>query len=223
MPRLTQHLIVTVEQLFKSQEGHLPWLVILLCNSHFQHQVICIIVDEAHNIHFSGLSHYGLDAFWLAWGRLDEIKAILLQKTHWCACSATFTLLALQTVKNKVLHSNYVYIYVTSNRANTIYVAHQVVNSIDDLQNYLCFLMLLFHPTVQPCVLIFVDNKKHAACIASHLDSCLPPTIQNKGIIVHYHSKMSKKYLQNAHDSFIGEDGVCWIMVAMSAQSVVKS
>ena len=29
------------------------------------------IVDEVHNIHFSGLSHYGLDAFQLAWGQLD--------------------------------------------------------------------------------------------------------------------------------------------------------
>ena len=75
----------------------------------------------------------------------NEIKAILLQKTRWCACSATFTLLALRTVKNKVLHSNYVYIYVTSNCANTIYAVHQVVNSIDDLWNYLCFLMSLFH------------------------------------------------------------------------------
>jgi len=222
MPGLAQHLIVTVEQLFKSREGHLPRLGILLRNSHFQRRVIRIIVDEVHNIHFSGLSHYGLDAFRPAWGRLDELKAILLQKTHWCACLATFTPLALWTVENKVLHSNHVYIHVTSNRPNMIYAMHQVVNSIDDLRNYLCFLMSPFHPGLQPRVLIFVNNKKLAARIASHLDSCLPPTIQNKGIVVHYHSKMSEKYLQNAHDSFIQEDGACRIMVATSAQSVVR-
>ena len=51
MPRLTRHLIVTVEQLFKSQEGHLPRLGILLHNSHFQHQVICII-RGAHRSRF---------------------------------------------------------------------------------------------------------------------------------------------------------------------------
>ncbi|EDR07604.1 uncharacterized protein LACBIDRAFT_327990 [Laccaria bicolor S238N-H82] len=80
--------------------------------------------------------------------------------------------------------------------------------------------MSLFHPAIQPHVLIFVDNKKLAACIASHLDSCLPPTIQNKGIVVHYHSKMPEKYLKKAHDSFIREDGICRIMVATLAQSV---
>ncbi|KAF8906797.1 hypothetical protein CPB84DRAFT_1813709 [Gymnopilus junonius] len=77
-----------------------------------------------------------------------------------------------------------------------------------------------FHPALQPRVLIFIDNKKLAARISSHLDLCLAPTLQNKGIIVHYHSKMSEKYLQIAHDSFIREDGVCRIMVATSAQSV---
>jgi superfamily II DNA helicase RecQ len=113
--------------LFKSREGHLPRLGILLRNNHFQRRVIRIIVDEAHNVHIAGLPRYGIDAFRPAWGKLDELKAILLQMTRWTACSATFTRLALRTVETKIMRSNYVSIHLTSNRPNTVYATHQVV------------------------------------------------------------------------------------------------
>ncbi|PPR05782.1 hypothetical protein CVT26_010156 [Gymnopilus dilepis] len=219
-PGLARHLIVTVEQIFMTPEGHLPRLGVLIRNSHFQRLVVRVTVDEAHNIYFAGSSRYGLDAFREAWGRLDELKAILLQTTRWCACSATFTSLALRSVQDKIMRSNHVFIRVTSNRPNTIYAKHQVVGSIDDLRNYQCFLMSPYHPGLQPRVLIFVDNKRLAACIADFLDSCLPPAMQDTGVVVHYHSKMSVKYLKGAHDSFVHPNGSCRIMVATSAQSV---
>jgi superfamily II DNA helicase RecQ len=76
-PGRAWQLIVTVEQLFKSREGHLPRLAIFLRKQHFQRYVVRIVVDEAHNIHTAGLPLYGLDAFRPAWGRLGELKAIL--------------------------------------------------------------------------------------------------------------------------------------------------
>jgi hypothetical protein len=79
-----------------------------------------------------------------------------------------------------------------------------------------------FHLAFQPRVLIFVDNKKLASRIAAYLDSCLPPYYRNKGLVRHYHSKMSEKYLQVSHNSFVDPDGICRIMVATSAQSVVR-
>lgn len=45
-PGCTQLLIMTVEQLFKSQEGHLPCLAILLKNLQFQKYIVCIIVND---------------------------------------------------------------------------------------------------------------------------------------------------------------------------------
>ena len=222
-PGLARHLIVTVEQLFKSREGHLPRLANLLRNHHFQKRVIRVIVDEAHNIHTAGLSHYGLDAFRPAWGRLDEIKAILPQTTRWCSCSATFTPLVLKTVETKVLCPSYVPIHLSSNRPNTTYAIHEVVDSIDNLQNYQCFLAAPFILEKQPRVLIFVENKALAMRIALFLDSLLPPQFQKKGVVLHYHSVMSEKYLSRSHDAFTTPTGVCRIMVATSAQSVVCS
>lgn len=76
-PGIARLLIVTVEQLFKSREGHLPHLALLLCNHSFQKHITRVVVDEAHNIYTAGLPHYGLEAFHPAWGRLGELRAIL--------------------------------------------------------------------------------------------------------------------------------------------------
>ena len=141
--------------------------------------------------------------------------------TRWSACSATFTPHALKAVQSKILRSNYIPIHTTSNCPNTTYAAHQVVNSIEDLQNYQCFLLSPFHLASQPRVLIFVDNKTLATRITWFLDSLLPPLLQSQGIILHYHSSMSEKFLKQSHDAFTTSNGICQIMVTTSAQSVV--
>ncbi|KAH8981064.1 P-loop containing nucleoside triphosphate hydrolase protein [Lactarius akahatsu] len=182
-PGTARVLIVTVEQLFKSREGHLPRLALLLRNRSFQKHLARIVVDEAHNIYTAGLPHYGLDAFCPAWGRLDELRAIF--------------------------PASYVSIHVSSNRPNTMYATHEVVNSIEDLCNYECFLAVPFSMATQPRVLIFVDNKGLACRISSHLDSCLPPQLRNKGI-----------YLEATHEAFTTPSGTCRVLVATSSQSV---
>ncbi|KAF8265910.1 hypothetical protein EI94DRAFT_1702138 [Lactarius quietus] len=72
-------IIVTVKLFFKSCEGHFPHLALLICDLQFQKHITCVIVNKAYNIHTAGLPHYGLDAFCPAWGRLDELKAIIPQ------------------------------------------------------------------------------------------------------------------------------------------------
>jgi hypothetical protein len=101
------------------------------------------------------------------------------------------------------------------------YAAHEVINNINNLCNYECFLADPFSLDAQPRVLIFVDNKDLACRIASHLDCCLPPQYQDKGVVKHYHSKMSLRYLQATHEAFTTPSGKCRVLVATSSQSVV--
>ena len=68
LPGTARHLIVTVEQLFRSREGHLPRLYVLIRNQGFQKLINRVNVDEVHHVHTAGLPHYGLDAFRPAWG-----------------------------------------------------------------------------------------------------------------------------------------------------------
>ncbi|KAF8258171.1 P-loop containing nucleoside triphosphate hydrolase protein, partial [Lactarius quietus] len=213
-------LIIMVEQLFKSCKGHFPRLGLLLRNLQYQKHIVHVVIDKAHNIHTAGLSHHSLDAFHPAWGHVDELKVILPWSMHWILLSATFPPHIHATIKKKLLHPGYNSIHVTSNRLNTVYAKCEVVNSIEDVQNYECFLVCPFSVESQPRVLIFVDKKELACQIAAHLDSCLPSKHQDKGIVRHYHSKMSQQYLQLTHNAFTELTGDCHVLVATSGQSV---
>ena len=218
-----RHFIVTVEQLFKTSDGRSRRLNFLIRNClPFQRKIIRINVDEAHFIHTAGLPLYGLPPFYPAWGRLDEIKVSLPNHVRWKAFSATFPPHILKTIAEKVLKINYIPIHVTSNRPNTMYATHQVHGSIEDARNYECFIKNPFELKEQPHVLIFFDNDMFLTNkVAQDLNACLPAQFRGRGIVRHYHSGMSKGYLQQAYDSFVKEDGECRILV-ISGQSVVS-
>lgn len=156
-----------------------------------------------------------------AWGQLDELKVLLPKGIHWAAFSMTFPTYILKAVETKVLRPNYISIHITSNRPNTMYATHCVENKIDDPRNYECFLTTPFDLNTQPRVLIFVDDKDLTNTVASHLDHCLPENYQGKGFVRHYHSGMSQDYLQQAHEAFTNDDGICCILVTTSGQSMV--
>jgi len=103
VPGEARHLIVTVEQLFRSREGHFPRLYVLLHDQRFQKLVLRFNVDEAHHIHTAGVPLYGLDAFRPAWGKLGELKALLSTKVRWHCFSATFAPHILKTVEARLL------------------------------------------------------------------------------------------------------------------------
>ena len=195
----------------------------LVRNLRFQKHVVRVIVDEAHNIHTAGLAQHGLDAFRPAWGRLDELRAILPHGVRWAFLSATFPPHIRAAIEKKHLQPGYISIHVTLNCPNTIYAAHEVMNSIEELQNYECFLACPFSLESQPRVLIFVDKTDLACRIAAHLDARLPSEYRDMGIIRHYHSMMSQKYLQVTHEAFTTPTENCRVLVATSGQSVVSS
>ncbi|KAF8225112.1 P-loop containing nucleoside triphosphate hydrolase protein [Tricholoma matsutake] len=208
-----RHIIVTVEQLFKTPEGHLPCLAILLRNKHFQRRIGRIHVDEAHFIHTAGLGHYGGKPFRPAWAQLDELKAILPRSIPWQALSATLR-------ESKILSPNYISIRISSNRPNTMYATHRVISNLEEPRNYECFLRQPFDLRSQPRVLIFFDDTDLAAVISDYLDAQLPADLRGKGIVRHYHSGMSETYLQRAHAAFTDPDGICKILCATSGESI---
>ncbi|KAF8055298.1 P-loop containing nucleoside triphosphate hydrolase protein [Lyophyllum atratum] len=219
-PGTAQHIITTVEQLFKMPTGHMSRLGILMRNRFFQRRIRRIHVDEAHFIHLAGLDRYGVNAFRPAWGQLDTLKTLLPHTVTWQALSATFPPHILKTVENKVLRPNHISIRVSSNRPNTTYATHCVVSSIDAVKNYECFLLRPFIFEDQPRVLIFFDSMKLANNVADHLDQQLPPGLRGRGIVRHYHSGMSPEYLQHVHSAFTEINGICKILCATSGESV---
>ena len=128
----------------------------------------------------------------------------------------------LKIVTQKVLKPNYIMIHLTSNRLNTMYATHQLHGSLEDPRNYECFVQHPFDFNQQPHVLIFFDDKGLTKKVAQHLNEQLPPEFRGRGIVRHYHSGMSERYLKRVHGSFVSEDGMCRILVATSGESVVS-
>ncbi|KAF8150858.1 P-loop containing nucleoside triphosphate hydrolase protein [Crassisporium funariophilum] len=215
-----QLLIITVEQIFRTPEGHFPRMAVTLRQPAFQSLVSRFCVDEAHSFYTAGFALYGLPAFRPAWGKLHELKALLRPSIPWHFFLATFPPHILNLVQEKLLRSGFEYIHVTSNRPNIIYATHQVENSIEDVRNYKCFLQSPFEADRQPHVLIFFDDKKLTTKVEAHLESCLPLRERGKGIVRYYHSSMSKGYLEEVHEDFISPDGTCKILIATSGESV---
>ena len=82
VPGEARHLIVTVELLIRSREGHFPRLNVLLRDQCFQKLVLRVNVDEAHHIHTAGVPLYGLDAFRPACGKLGQGGMVLNDKVY---------------------------------------------------------------------------------------------------------------------------------------------
>ena len=218
----TQLLIVTVEQLFQTPEGHFPRMAILLRQLTSQSLISQFCVNEAHSFYTAGFALYGLPAFQPSWGKLPELKASLRLSIPWHFFSATFSPHILDLLKEKLLRPGYDIVHITSNRPNIIYASHQVENSIENVCNYECFLQSPFNADSQPHVLIFFDDKKSTTKVEAHLESCLPPQERGKGIIRYYHSSMSKDYLEKVHNNFISPTGTRKILIATSGESVVS-
>lgn len=218
-----QHLLVTVEQLSKDSSGHFSRLGRIIRNKKYQKHIDRVNVDEVHHIRTAGEALYGLKAFRPAWGRVDEFKVLLPRGVRWHGFSAILPEHIMLLVQKKIMNPNFTLIRTTSNRPNTTYATHQIVNSIEDMRNYECFLAHPFSMAAQPHVLIFIDDQDLTLKMAKHLDSCLPVSLQGTGIVRHYHSGMSERFLSQAHEAFTLEEGNCRILVATSGQLVVST
>ncbi|KAJ7436728.1 hypothetical protein FB451DRAFT_969590, partial [Mycena latifolia] len=181
-----QHLIVQPEQL-KSFNGHLPRLARLLNVAHFTKTIARVHVDEVHFLHTAGLPHYGLPAFRPAWGCLNDLRIRLPKGTPIQVLSGTFP----PHIKSAVIHNlnfdpaTLISLKLSSNRPNTIYATHRIVGSLSDFRNLDFLIAIPFTKLLK--VVVYHDNTQQCSDAASYLDKRLPPALQNKGLVRHYH------------------------------------
>ena len=213
-------LIIQPEQL-QSFGGHLPRLAQALRNRQFVKLIRRVHVDEAHTIYTAGILLYGLPAFRKAWGLLGELHLVLAKDTPFQALSGTFPDHIIKFVVDKLLFpSNYVTISLTSNRPNIIYAMHLISGSLSNFRN-LQFLIpntggQPFDIQEVPKTLIFHDDRHEAANAAKFLNNLCPESMCNKRIFKHYHSLMSKEYLEETFQDFASPNGTTRVLCATS-------
>ncbi|KAF8825281.1 hypothetical protein HHX47_DHR4000326 [Lentinula edodes] len=218
-PGSARLFLVTPEQCWRNSAGHLTRWGHMIRQHQFKKRVRYLIIDESHSIPTQGIAQYGLPAFRPAYGRLDELRVLLGPHIVSVALTATAPPHMCKVICAKALRPNHTSIITSSNRANTIYATHTVIGSIDNLENYKCFIQQPFDLSLQPRILIFREHMAATVDLAQYLTSCLPPEYHHLGIIKHYHSGMSPTYLKETHYEFARAGGSCRILVATSAES----
>ncbi|KAL0566331.1 hypothetical protein V5O48_015682 [Marasmius crinis-equi] len=221
VPGRIQHLLVTPEQLFKLKEGYHSRTGNLIRDQRYKKFIRRFFIDEAHFIHYAGLSHNTQKAFRPAYGQLDEIK-VLFPNIPWHALTATAPPHVLRSIQSAVLNSKCAIIRYSSNQPNTVYAMHCVEGSLNNLDNYNMFLKEPFDFTTQPRVLLFFDNKTLCAQVRQHLMERLPKTglpFPREEIVRFYRAGMSKQFLEKAHDAFATPGGPCKIYCTTKCNS----
>ncbi|KII83572.1 hypothetical protein PLICRDRAFT_119303, partial [Plicaturopsis crispa FD-325 SS-3] len=70
-----------------------------------------------------------------------------------------------------------------------------------------------------PKTIVFHDSKPESSDVAIHLNGRLSKELCDTGIVVHYHSGMSKAYLNKVYANFESPTGRCRILCATSGAS----
>jgi superfamily II DNA helicase RecQ len=116
-------------------------------------------------------------------------------------------------VPRPLLITNHFFIRRTSNRPNITYATRKIIGSLGDYRNLQFVLPPAesFESTSQiPSTIIFHDDTKECSDAAIYLDNLLPQEHCSTGIIRHYHSNMSRTYLDLTYKEF--QAGTCRIL-----------
>ncbi|KAF8834573.1 hypothetical protein BDN67DRAFT_873768, partial [Paxillus ammoniavirescens] len=216
-----QHLIVSPEQL-GMYNSHLPRLAHLIHQDHsFSKRINRVHVNKAHNIYTAGLAHHREATFRPAYNKLGEFCILLPKSTPFQALSATLPPHILAAVKEQLMiSSNCLEIRLSTNRSNIMYATIPLVGSLHNFHNFNFLIPPEFHPPMAiPKTLVFHDCKQDATDAAAYVNARLPHSLQNHGVVKHYHSDMSAEYLQQTFEDFSSPDGNCCILHATAGAS----
>ncbi|KAI9436004.1 hypothetical protein H4582DRAFT_2079138 [Lactarius indigo] len=111
-------------------------------------------------------------------------------------------------------------IELTSNRPNTVYATHPIINELSDFRN-LDFIIPAPYPTgwKPPKTLVFHNNVAQAGEAAMYHTKRLLEDLQRKGLVMHYHGGMSKEYLTKVYEDFSKPDSQCRVLHATKGAS----
>ncbi|KAJ7100305.1 P-loop containing nucleoside triphosphate hydrolase protein [Mycena crocata] len=220
--KIYRHYSVSPEQC-GNYKGHTPRFAKLLYDAKWVKKIKLLQIDEAHFIATTGQAKNDEEPFRPAYKDLGERLRVHLPSTTPCtAYSASMppTVMNLLTKTLRMDPENTVKLELTTNRPNLIYATIPMIGSIDNFSNLDCVLPTEMPPNYQPIKgIIFLDNKLKAAKLARHMNSKLSPELAATKPFRHYHSSMSKLYLEEVISSFKEPNGIVRALIATECAS----
>ncbi|KAJ7611076.1 P-loop containing nucleoside triphosphate hydrolase protein [Mycena polygramma] len=210
-----QHYSVSPEQCGPYQ-GHIPHFAKLLHDPKWAKRIKLLQIDEAHFVATAGQAKGKEGAFRPSFSDLGErLRVHLPSSTPVTAYSASIPpeIASLLIKTLRMDPKNTIKLEFTTNRPNLVHAVIAMVGTIDNFAN--CEFLL----NVTTKSMVFLDNKKKSAKLARHLNSKLSPAIAKKEPFRHYHSSMSKPYLEATVDSFKQSNGDVKCLIATESAS----
>ncbi|KAJ7697205.1 P-loop containing nucleoside triphosphate hydrolase protein, partial [Mycena rosella] len=213
-----RHYSVSPEQCGPFQ-GHIPRFAKLLHDPKWVKHVAMLQIDEAHFIKTAGQAK-GKEA---AFRDLGERLRVHLPATATCSAFSASMPPSVMDLLTKTLRMNpakTVKLELTTNRPNLVRAVIPMIGLINNFTN-LHFLIPTSCPPnfVLPKSMVFLDNKRKAAQLARYLNAQLPPALALRKPFRHYHSSMSKHYLEDTVDQFKGPAGDVRCLIATESAS----
>ncbi|KAJ6528633.1 P-loop containing nucleoside triphosphate hydrolase protein [Mycena vulgaris] len=217
-----RHYTVSPEQC-GSYQGHIPRFAKLLHDPKWAKKIKLLQLDEAHFIATAGQAKGKEGAFRPSYSDLGERVRVHLSSSAVCtAYSASMPTRIVELVMKtmRMDPNRTVKLELTTNRPNLVYATIVMVGNIDNFAN-LDFLVPQPLPPNYPFpkFMVFIDDKKKAAKIARYLNSRLPPEKAALEPFKHYHSSMSKPYLEDTARRFKEQDGDIRGLIATESAS----
>ena len=208
-------------------EGHLTRLGrTLRKNKKFVGTIKHVSVDEAHHVASAGMPGSLGEAPWRsAYGKLDLFRLLLNKSTSFSSFSATITPFVERVLDNKLsMRTNQIKFRAGLNRPNICYASHDIVDSVNNLNNLNFLVPNAFHPPMlMQRTIVFFDTQDLSRNASRHLNTRFPIELQRLGICKHYHGRMSAEYLQATYDDFASPSGNCLILCATKGASTVRT
>jgi superfamily II DNA helicase RecQ len=205
--------VITMEQL-GVLDGHMTRFARLLhlSNKKFVNTIKIVHIDELQTIWAAGIAKYGQPAFCPAYGRFNVFRLLFQKSTTVLGFSTTLPPHILSVVKTKMsLRNDHFHIHHTCNRPNIMYATKEIVSSLLDYRNLNLILPTeCSSPNQIPLTIVFHDKVKECSDAALYQDNMLPSSMQHTGLIKHYYSYMSPRYLEETYQSF--QDPTCRIL-----------
>ncbi|KAJ7280832.1 P-loop containing nucleoside triphosphate hydrolase protein [Mycena rebaudengoi] len=195
-----RHYSVSPEQC-GSYQGHITRFARLLHDPKWTKKIGLLQIDEAHFIATTGIAEKkNKGPFRPAYSDLGErVRVHLPTATSCAAYSATMPPDVINTVTRtlRMEPQKLVTLKLTTNRPNLMHAVIPLIGTTDNFHN-LDFLAK-FIP--RKCI-VFINNKKIVTRLAKYLNSLLDPEVAATEPFCHYHSSMSKSYLETTANTF---------------------
>ncbi|KAJ7437277.1 P-loop containing nucleoside triphosphate hydrolase protein [Mycena latifolia] len=208
---------------FRHYSGHIPHFAKLLHDVKWAKRIELLQIDEAHFIKTAGQAKGKEAVFRPAFSDLGERVRIHLPATTPCTAFSASMPRSIMDILTKTLRmdpAKTIKVELTTNRPNLIHAVTPMINSINNFAN-LDFLIPSPYPPnfVLPKSMVFFDHKHKAAALARYLNAKLPSPLAKKELFRHYHSGMSKPYLEHIANSFKQPDGDVRCLIATDSAS----